>query len=124
MRIMVDCVYDNFVDIVNIVDNLNSYYPNKVLSAKQGAILNDRISIIEDGIVELDNKKANSTDVYTKVESDTRYYTQDYINMNYYTNQEMYNKAEVDDLIATLQNLFIQLDERIDNIVAKNNLEE
>jgi hypothetical protein len=124
MRIMVDCVYDNFLDIQNIIDNLNSYYADKALSAQKGAILNDKIEFVKIDIADIQDTKAEKEFVYTKAESDSLYYNRDYIDTNIYTIQEVYTKTDVDNLIYTLQSILEQIDERIDNIVAKNNLIE
>ena len=31
MRILINCIYDNFLDIVNVVDNLDTYIPYQIL---------------------------------------------------------------------------------------------
>jgi len=124
MRLMVNCVYDNFLDKENIIDDLNSYFSDKVLSAKQGAILNDKIEQMSLEIANLDSEKVDINNVYTKAVSDTRYYTQSYIDTEIYTKQDVYDKTQIDNAIFTIQQQIEQLNNRIDNIVQKNNLIE
>ena len=124
MRIYVNCVYDNFVLIEKIVDDLNIYDPLSPLSANQGALLNDRVEVLEDTVIDLNDDKADVTSVYTKTESDSRYYERTIIDNNFYNKTESYSKDEIDAALISIQNLIQQLDDRIDNIVYKNNLVE
>jgi hypothetical protein len=124
MRLFVNCVYDNFTPIESIVDNLSSYVSNQPLSANQGARLNDRVGVTENDINDLQSDKANKTDVYNKIESDNRYYTQTYVDDNLYTVNELYTRAEIDNAISTIQQAIMQLNDRIDNIVNLNDLIE
>jgi len=124
MRLLVNCVYDNFLEIIDVIDNLETYEPKLSLSANQGAILNDKIENNTLFIYNLENDKANKVDVYTKVEADNLFYTQTYIDNNYYNAQELYNKTEINDKLNSIQNSINDLNDRIDNIVTKNNLIE
>jgi len=122
MRIYVNCVYDNFLEIVNIIDNLDTYEGKKALSANQGAILNDKIENNTQNILDLNSNKIDKTDVYDKSESDSRYYTQSYINSNYYTISDTYNKAELDQALLNIQQAIVDLSNKLDCIIQRNNL--
>jgi hypothetical protein len=124
MRLMVDCVYENFIEVNKIIDNLQTYDSTLVLSANQGAILNDLIEVNEQLIQDLDANKVNTGDVYTKAESDNLYYNKSEIDANVYTKAEVYNKIEIDQMLDAIQNSINDLNARIDNIVIKNNLVE
>ena len=124
MRVYVNCVYDNFIAIDSIVDDLNIYDRQSPLSANQGALLNDRVQTLESNVQDLESNKADATSVYTKTESDTRYYEKTIIDSNFYDKTETYSKNEIDAALISIQNLIQQLDDRIDNIVYKNNLVE
>jgi len=122
LRLLVNCIYDNFLDISFIIDNLETYEPKLALSANQGAILNDLIETNLQSINDLQSTKVDETNVYTKVESDSRYYTQTYIDSYIYTKQDVYNKQEISDKLNTLQDSINALNSRIDCIVQQNNL--
>ena len=124
MRLLINCVYDSFVDYQYVIDNLQTYESKMALSARQGAVLNDKIEQQSQDIINLDSEKADLNLVYTKAESDTRYYSQNYINANYYTVNQVYDKTEVDNLVLTLETLISDIHARIDNLVIKNNLQE
>jgi len=124
MRLLVNCVYDNFLDISNIIDNLDTYIVDKSLSANQGAILNDKIENNQQYIQDLNANKANLSEVYSRVDSDSRYYTRGYIDSGIYLKTETYNRQEIDNALFTIQQSFESLVDRIDNIVSKNNLIE
>ena len=124
MRLFVNCVYDNFVENINIIDNLITYDAYKPLSANQGALLNDSINTINTKLNELDANKANLSDVYTKIEIDNAFYNKTYIDNNFYKNNELYSRPEIDSLLASIEQSLIALDNRITNIVQKNNLIE
>jgi hypothetical protein len=124
LRIFVNCVYDNFLEVTKVIDNVETYNPTDALSANQGALLNDKIEIHAQEIIELNSNKADKSEVYSKVESDNRYYTQDQIDFAFYKKNETYNQQEIDNLIYTLQQSIQALNDRIDNIVQKNNLVE
>jgi hypothetical protein len=124
MRLFVNCVYDNFQDKTDIIDNVQTYETQNTLSANQGAILNDKINSLDNLITDLDQTKADITDVYTKVEINNNFYTKNYIDNSFYTTSETYNKSEVDSLFASVEQSLIALNNRITNIVQKNNLIE
>jgi hypothetical protein len=124
MRILVNCVYDNFLDVVEIIDNTDTYDSNKGLSANQGALLEDRIETQEQQIQDLDADKANKSETFTKTESDNRYYTQTQIDASVYKKTETYNRQEIDNSLHTLAQSIQALSDRIDNLVQKNNLIE
>jgi len=124
MRLLVTCVYDNFVKVEEIVDNLDTYDPIKGLSANMGAELEDKLDDHESRITDIENEKADKNYVYTKSESDNRYYTQTQIDSGFYLKNEVYTKQEVDNAIFALQQSIQALSNRIDEIVSKNNLIE
>jgi len=124
MRLLITCIYDNFLEVLNVIDDLDTYETQKALSANAGALLNDKLENNTNDITDLQNNKADVNLVYTKAESDTRYFTQDQINSGFYNKTEVYNKQEIDNMIFSLQQSIIDLNDRIDNIVAKNNLQE
>jgi hypothetical protein len=122
MRTFVNCVYDNFLELTKVIDNLDTYSSNSALSANQGAILNDKIEQNQQDIVNLDSNKIDKTEVYDKSESDSRYYTQNYIDSNFYDTSNTYSKAEIDQVLQNIQQAIIDLSNRVDCIVTKNNL--
>jgi len=124
MRLLINCIYGNFLEISEVVDNLDTYDPLKGLSANSGAVLNDKVENNEARITSNEINKADANDVYTKGESDTRYYTQTQIDSGFYTKTEVYTKQEVDNALFAIQQNLQALSERIDNIVTKNNLIE
>jgi len=124
MRLFVNCVYDNFIDLSKVIDNVITYDPKMTLSANQGAILNDKIEGLTVAVQDLDTNKAEKNDVYTKVESDDLFYTKTVIDSNYYLKTETYSALEVDQMFQSLQQSINALNDRIDNIVQKNNLIE
>ena len=124
MRLFVNCVYGAFLEIAEVVDNTDTYDPTKALSANQGALLADKVDINSSDINDLENEKIDTNLVYTKAESDTRYYTQDQIDFSFYNKNEVYTKQESDNALFALQQSIEALSLRIDNIVQKNNLEE
>jgi hypothetical protein len=124
MRLLINCVYDNFLDVVNIIDNVDTYIVDKALSANQGAILNDKIETNSQNIQDLETEKADAIDVYTKIESDTNYYNRTYTDANFYKKPELYTRQEIDNALFTIQQSLESLSARIDNIVSKNNLIE
>jgi hypothetical protein len=124
MRLFVNCVYDNFVDLSKVIDNCITYDPYLALSANQGAVLNDKLNTLSTRVQDNTDLKADKNDVYNKLEIDDLFYTKGVIDYNYYKKTEVYNKQEIDDLINTLQDSINQLNSRIDNIVQKNDLVE
>jgi len=124
MRLLVNCLYGGFLEISELIDNLDTYDATKGLTANQGALIGDKIDIMYSDISDLQNNKADANLVYTKGESDTRYYTQDQINSGFYLKNELYTRQEIDNAIFAIQQDLIALSARIDNIVSKNNLEE
>lgn len=124
MRLLINCIYGNFLDLMYVIDNLETYQSKQALSARAGAELNDKVEQNTQMIVELETSKVDESEVYTKAESDTKYYSQNYIDAEIYTKNETYNKSEIDNLIISIQTNFDQINARIDNIVYKNNLIE
>ena len=124
MRLLVNCVYDNFLDLAFVIDNLETYEPKQALSANQGAILNDSIEQGSILIQNLEADKADKNDVYLKSESDARYYSRDYIDSTFYDKTQVYTRDDVNDMVSQLQQNILALNDRIDNIVQKNNLIE
>jgi hypothetical protein len=124
MRLLVNCVYDNFLTLDAVIDNIETYTPNQALSANQGALLNDSIEENNVLIQELDFNKAEKIDVYTKSEIDNDIYKKDYIDSTVYKKDEVYNKHEIETLAQTFQDAISQINDRIDNIVNLNNLIE
>ena len=124
MRLFVNCVYDNFLQLDSIVDNLITYDPQKSLSANQGAILNEKIEDLNQITQELDTNKANTIDVYNKSEIDSNFYNNTWIDANVYTKNKVYNKSEISHLLSVINHRLVALDNRITNIVQKNNLIE
>jgi len=120
MRQLVECVYDNFLDLIYVIDNPDTYEPKMSLSANQGAILNDKIETNSQSIIDLDTTKVDENVVYTKSESDSRYYSQQQIQDNIYTKSETYDRNYIDNQIYMLQQSIISLNDRIDCI--SNNL--
>jgi hypothetical protein len=105
-----------------IVDNLDTYMSNRVLSAKQGALLNDKIEVNQQDIADLKADKIDANLVYSKAEADGRYYTQSYIDGSIYTKTDVYTKQEVDNMMYSLESAIQQLAYRLDKIVELNNL--
>jgi hypothetical protein len=124
MRLLVNCLYDNFLTLDTIVDNLVTQDPYKSLSANQGVVLNEKFEYNSAKIQDLDVNKANITDVYDKNYIDRNYYNTQQIDANFYTKNEVYTKQEVDDILLSFEQRLIALDDRITNIVQKNNLVE
>jgi len=124
MRLLVNCIYGAFLEISEVIDNLDTYDPLKALSAKAGAELADKVESNELRITNLENTKIDADDVYNKSESDNRYYTQTQIDSGFYTKQETYTRQEMDNALFILQQGIQDLSARIDNIVSKNNLQE
>ena len=124
MRLLINCIYGNFLDIMYIIDDLETYQSKQALSARAGAELNDKVEQNTQMILDLETSKVDESEVYTKAESDTRFYTQQYIDAEIYTKSETYNKTEIDNLILSIQTGFDQINARIDNIVQKNGLIE
>jgi hypothetical protein len=124
MRLFVSCVYDGFLGLDAVIDNVDTYTPNQALSANQGALLNDAIEENDVLIRDLDDTKAEKIDVYTKSEIDDTVYKKDYIDSTVYKKDEVYNKQEIEVLATTFQDAIVQINERIDNIVNLNNLIE
>jgi hypothetical protein len=124
MRLFVNCVYDNFLDLTKIVDNSTTYDPLSALSANQGAILSDKLNSLENSIINLQNLKADKSDVYSKIETDSFFYSKTECDENFYYKNEVYNKQDIDSILSSIEQRLIALDNRITNIVNKNNLEE
>jgi len=122
MRLLINCVYDNFLDVQNVIDDLDTYNRKQALSANSGAVLNDKIenNIIE--IVNIQANKANKSETYSRSDSDSRYYTQSFIDSNYYKTNESYNKTQIDQALQSVQLSLDAISARIDGIVQANNL--
>lgn len=113
MRQLIECIYMNFLDIVDIMDNLETYDPQKALSANMGAVLGDKIDTNYNQIQILDSTKADQSSVYTKNEIDTNFYNKTYIDANYYTKNQTYTQTEIDDALAQIQYSLQDLDARV-----------
>jgi hypothetical protein len=122
MRQFVTCVYSYFLEISEVIDNLETYDAYKALSANQGALLSDKVEIQAQDIVDLKADKANADEVYTKGESDQRYYTQDQIDASIYTKNEVYTKQEVDNAMFAIQQEIQNINARLDCIVSHLNI--
>ena len=124
MRQLINCVYDNFLDIANIIDNTDTYVADQALSANQGALLSDKLEDNEIRISDLEANKADLTSVYTKIQTNDLFYQKSFIDANFYTKNETYDITEIDNRLSALYQMIQDLDARIDNIVSKNNLIE
>jgi hypothetical protein len=114
LRLFVTCIYDNFLDISNIIDNNDTYAPDMALSANMGAQLEDKVNDNNDNISTLERDKADANIVYTKAESDSRYYTQTQIDSNVALKSEIYTKQEIDNAMAAIEQSILVLSARID----------
>ncbi len=124
LRQLVNCLYDNFLDIMYIIDNPDTYESKLALSANQGAILNDKIETNTQSILTLDSTKVDENMVYTKNESDSKYYNRTQIDNNIYTKNETYDRNYIDNQLYILQQSITTINQRIDDIVRLNNLIE
>ena len=113
LRQLVNCVYDNFLDLSDIVDNVQTSTINQALSANMGVYLSNKIDQNSQSIYDLDQNKVEKGDVYTKQESDNLYYQQSYIDVNYYDKGEVYNKLEIDQALQSIQQALLDLDARV-----------
>jgi len=124
MRLFVNCVYDNVIDRSLIVDNLVTSNPYVPLSANMGVVLDKKIESNSSQIQDLDSKKIDETDVYNKTYIELNFYDKSYIDYNFYKKSDQYSKQEIDALFNYINQELKSIQNRIDNIVIKNNLEE
>jgi hypothetical protein len=127
IRKFVEAVYSEMLLTKNVIDSVDTYESDKVASLNQTSKLQDAIETLKTEIQEIQDNFSIKHSVYTKDETDLFFYNKQQINSEIYKKSETFSRNETANLYydkTAIDQKFDEIQRRIDNIIAKNNLSE